>query len=282
VARPLEISDLIVRFDSATLEQLPVSKDEVVAALVAAGDKPAARIVQRLPEQMGHLDQDFVRHLLVEVHCEIQRLAEEFQHGQRMRAILAPILASIREPSPRPLRVVDIGCGTGYVLRWLAKFGQLGPDVELVGVDFNRDLVEEAARLAAEEKLDARFEHGDALGRQEGADVYISTGVLHHFEPGRLAEFFERQRDAQAAVHFDFRPSRLAWIGSWVFHQLRMRHPLSRHDGIASAIRAHPAETLIEAARLGLPGFEVSMREDRALAAFQILVARRIAREGRC
>jgi SAM-dependent methyltransferase len=282
VTRQLEISDLIVRFDSGTLEPLPVSKSEVVAALVAAGDMGAARIVQRLPERAGHLDQDFVRRLLVEVHCEIQRLAEEFQHGQRMRAILSPLLASMRGSVPRPIRVVDIGCGTGYVLRWLAKFGSLGPDVELVGVDFNRDLVEEASRLAAEEGLDTRFEHGDALRRKEGADVYISTGVLHHFELERLAEFFERQRDAQAAVHFDFRPSRLAWLGSWVFHQLRMRHPLSRHDGVASAIRAYSPETLIQAAHEGLPEFDISMRGDRALAAFHILVALRSSREGRC
>jgi SAM-dependent methyltransferase len=183
---------------------------------------------------------------------------------------------------PRPLRVVDIGCGTGYVLRWLAKFGSLGPDVELVGVDFNRDLVEEAARLAGEEGLDTRFEHGDALRRKEGADVYISTGVLHHFELERLPEFFERQRDARAAVHFDFRPSRLAWPGSWLFHQLRMRHPLSRHDGVASALRAYSPETLIQAARAALPEFDVSMRGDRALAAFHMLVAHRASREGRC
>ncbi|HKB33221.1 MAG TPA: methyltransferase domain-containing protein [Candidatus Dormibacteraeota bacterium] len=282
MARPLEISDLIVRFDSATLEPLPVSKSEVVAALVAAGDLSAARIVQRLPERAGHLDEDFVKHLLVEVHCEIQRLAEEFQHGQRMRAILAPLVASMRGSVPRPVRVVDVGCGTGYVLRWLAKFGALGQDVELIGVDFNRDLVEEAARLAAEEGLDTRFEHGDALRRDEGADVYISTGVLHHIELEKLAGFFERQRDGQAAVHFDFRPSRLAWLGSWVFHQLRMRHPLSRHDGVVSALRAYPPETLLRAARRGLPGFDVSMRDDRALAAFHILVARRPIREGRC
>jgi SAM-dependent methyltransferase len=282
VTRQLEISDLIVRFDSATLEPLPVSKSEVVAALVAAGDMGAARIVQRLPERAGHLDQNFVRRLLVEVHCEIQRLAEEFQHGQRMRAILSPLLTSMRGSVPRPIRVVDIGCGTGYVLRWLAKFGSLGPDVELVGVDFNRDLVEEASRLAAEEGLDTRFEHGDALRRKDGADVYISTGVLHHFEPERLAEFFERQRDAQAAVHFDFRPSRLAWLGSWVFHQLRMRHPLSRHDGVASALRAYSPETLIQAAHEGLPEFDISMRGDRALAAFHILVALRSGHQRRC
>jgi SAM-dependent methyltransferase len=282
VERPLEISDLIVRFDSATLEPLPVRRRDVEAAFIAAGDRGAARIVQRLPERAGALDQDFVRHLLIEVHCEIQRLAEEFQHGQRMHAILASVLAWLPDSAPRPIRVVDIGCGTGYVLRWLARFGSFGRAVELVGVDFNRGLIDEATRLAEEEALDVRFERGDALRRDEGADVYISTGVLHHFEPEQLVEFFERQRGAHAAVHFDFRPSRLGWLGAQLFHQLRMRHPLSRHDGVASALRAYPRETLLRAARKGLPGYDLSMRGDRALAAFQILVALRAGPDGQC
>src|SRR5260370_31209737 len=115
-----------------------------------------------------------------------------------MRAILAPLVAAMRGSVPRPVRVVDVGCGTGYVLRWLAKFGALGQDVELIGVDFNRDLVEEAARLAAEEGLDTRFEHGDALRRDEGADVYISTGVLPHIQLDNVAEIFEQPRDGPA------------------------------------------------------------------------------------
>jgi SAM-dependent methyltransferase len=168
---------------------------------------------------------------------------------------------------------VDVGCGTGYVLRWLARFGSLGPDVELVGVDFNGDLIDEAAQLARSESLTVRFEHGDAFSTEPGAAVYVSTGLLHHFEAERLPEFLSRQRNAHAVVHFDFRPSRLAFLGSWIFHELRMRHPLSRHDGVASAVRAHDSATLLRAARAGLPGFEASVRGDRVLAAFQTLVA---------
>lgn len=281
MSRRLEISDLIVRFDPDTLEPVPVRKADVLAQLAAAGDHRAARIVERLPERSGALDQDFVKHLLVGVHCEIQRLAEEFQHGRRMHSILAPLVAQARTAQGR-VRIVDVGCGTGFVLRWLARFGSLGAGVELVGVDFNRDLVEEASHLAGLEGLDVRFEHGDAFRREAGADFYISTGVLHHFEPEDLAVFFARQRDVQAAIHFDFRPSRLAWLGSWMFHELRMRHPLSRHDGVASALRAHPAAVLVAAAQTGLPGFDVSIRGDRALAAFQVLVARRRTEEHPC
>jgi len=44
----------------------------------------------------------------------------------------------LREAKPQtPLRVVDVGCGLGYVTRWLAAHQVLGPGVELVGVDMN-------------------------------------------------------------------------------------------------------------------------------------------------
>jgi hypothetical protein len=120
-----------------------------------------------------------------------------------------------------------------------------------------------------------RFEHGDALRGGRDAAIYISTGVLHHFEPEGLVDFLAHQNDGQAVVHFDFRPSRLAWLGSWTFHQLRMRHPLSRHDGVVSAVRAYDARTLIQAARKALPRFEVTVSGDETLAAFQVLVAKR-------
>ena len=274
MVRPVEISDLIVRFDPDTYAQMAVPKRAVLAALEAAGDRRAMRIVNRIPERNGYLDQDYVKHLLVSVHCEIQRLAEEFQHGRRILAILVPLIAALPASVPRPLRIVDIGCGTGYVLRWLARFESLGADVELVGVDFNRDLIEEAAHLATRESLNVRFEHGDALRREgDAAAIFISTGVLHHIEPDRLAEFFARQRESQAVVHVDFRPSRLAWLGSWTFHQLRMRHPLSRHDGVVSAQRAYEPAILLRAVAQGLPDFTASIRGNRSLAAFQTLVA---------
>jgi hypothetical protein len=38
-----------------------------------------------------------------------------------------------------------------------------------------------------------------------------------------------------------------------------MRLPLARHDGVASAIRAHGADELVSAARAGAPGFVSGM-----------------------
>ena len=47
----------------------------------------------------------------------------------------------------------------------------------------------------------------------------------------------------------DGQPNLLARPGAWLFHYIRMREPLSRHDGVISVRRAHSAETLLAAAR---------------------------------
>ena len=253
-----EISDLIVSFDPATLTRAPVRKADVAGVFRARGNTRAAEIVDAMPERDGVLDPEHVDRLLVGVHCEMQRISEEFQHGQRVAELLHPLLAALRDSDvPRPLRVVDIGCGTGYVLRWLAARGRLADDVELVGADLNVALVEEARRLAGAEGLHVRFLAADVFRLEEPATVFLSTGVVHHFRGDDLDGFFRRHElpSARAFAHFDFQPSPLAPFGSWLFHAARMRAPLAKHDGVLSAVRAHSGTTLLESARRGAPGF---------------------------
>jgi 2-polyprenyl-3-methyl-5-hydroxy-6-metoxy-1,4-benzoquinol methylase len=53
------------------------------------------------------------------------------------RELLGTVLSTLRaEGFKGPLRVVDVGCGIGYVVRWLAARTALpSQSVELVGVD---------------------------------------------------------------------------------------------------------------------------------------------------
>src|SRR6185295_6085652 len=69
-----------------------------------------------------------------------------------------------------------------------------------------------------------------------------------HFPAGRLPEFFQAQGSAQGFIHYDVAATRLAPFGAWVFHRARMREPLGRHDGVASARRAHSDAVLLSAA----------------------------------
>lgn len=257
------MSDLIIAHDPSTGERLPVARAPVVEALRSAGDRRASGRVARLPvDAHGTLLTGPVDELLVRMHTQLQRLWEELRQGDLAVGLLRPLLAAIGQARPdggRALRVVDVGCGLGYFVRWATATAALGPDVELVGYDLNAVLVSEARRLASHEGLACRFEAGDAFALPDRVDVYVSCGVLHHFAADELPAFFAGQQGAAAFVHWDPVPTYLAPIGAWTFHRARMRDPLARHDGVRSIQRAHPDDVLLDAAATGAASFATAL-----------------------
>jgi SAM-dependent methyltransferase len=288
-----ELSDLIVDYDRHTLERRDVRRQAVLDALSPGAARVARRVLAELagplsPAQpaapmaltapmaptapadsadaAGILDRESVDAVLLRSHLELQRLHEEFHVGAMMRDLVEPMIAIARERTrQRAVRVVDLGCGLGFVMRWLAARGDLGAGVELIGADCNQVLARAAQRLADEERLECRFVAGNAFTLREPADIVISTGVLHHFRRGDLdAVFMQHERSAAIGfVHVDVRPSLVAPLGSWVFHQARMRERLARFDGVRSAVRAHDAATLRAAVTRGAPGFTLAMVDAR-------------------
>ncbi len=259
-----EISDLVIAYDPETLARLPARRDEVLATFERHGMSSAARMVARWPHTDGVLDAGFVDGVLLRAHHELQRLSEEFKQGERMRALLVPLLATLRrERVPGPYRIVDVGCGLGYVIRWLAAHGELGDDTRLVGCDYNAPFIAFAARLAAEEGLRCEFVVANAFRLRSPATIFTSTGVIHHFRGESLDRFLGEQgtSGASAFVHCDTKPSYLAPLGSWIFHGARMREPLARHDGVLSAVRAHPGVVLAGAARRTCPDFAIAVHD---------------------
>ena len=254
-----ELTDLIVATDPVSGTRLPVRRDAVIAQLTAGGQDRAARLARRLPARDGVLVAEEIDALQIRVHCELQRLGEELQLPRR----IAEWLVRWRATRPgEPIRVIDVGCGLGHVVRWLAAYDALGPGADLVGVDLNRALVTRAAELAAAEGLHCRFIAGDALAPGVAGDdgmttVVISSGLLHHLPASALPEFFAAQRDRRVAAfaHWDIDPGPWTTFGAWIFHRARMREPVSRHDGVLSARRAHPASVLLAAARAGAPDY---------------------------
>ncbi|MEM9073528.1 MAG: class I SAM-dependent methyltransferase [Myxococcota bacterium] len=254
-----EISDLIVDYDAQTLQRKPVARDDVVERLRDTGQQRAARIVEGMPHTDGVLNSDDVDRTLLRAHRELQRLHEEFQQPRRILELLRPTLKVLRERHDT-VRIVDVGCGMGYVVRWLASRGELGQGIELVGCDYNAALIHEASRLTQVEGIDCKFVLGNAFTLDQPAHVYMSTGVIHHFRDEGLRTFFREQcANPSTAVffHFDIDPSWLAPLGAWLFHRARMREPLARNDGVLSALRAHSSQTLLEAA--AHPGFQTRL-----------------------
>jgi SAM-dependent methyltransferase len=255
-----EISDLIVSFDPDSLTRRDVRRDAVLIELRRHGMSRAVDIVSGWPHRRGVLDSEFVDGVLLRSHLEMQRLSEEFQQGERMARLLTPVCKAARSSETRTIKIVDVGCGLGYVTRWLAARAKLGREVELSGCDYNAVLIREAKRLAEVERLPCSFAVANAFGSkrtESTTHIYTSTGVIHHFRGDALARFFGEQARAEPIgfVHCDIKPTWLAPLGSWLFHRVRMREPLARIDGVLSAIRAHSGLTLTAAARKGSPGY---------------------------
>lgn len=275
----IEISDKIVDFDPVTLARRPVARDEVVAFFRQRGQRWAARQVASLQvDAHGLLLPDAVDRLLCEAHAEIQLLAEETLQGERVWRVLEPLLEPLlamqrargEEEQGAPLRIVDVGCGLGYVTRWLAMHHPLD-HVRYVGVDFNPALVQAATRIADRDGVASRCEFAvaNAFTMNEPAHLYTSTGVIHHFRGEQsLGGFFRAQyarEESAGFVHFDIQPSWLSPIGAWIFHQSRFKVRLGRHDGYFSALRAHSSRTLGEAAaREAGPEHTVAMLDSAA------------------
>lgn len=260
-----ELSDLLLEVDPQTLARRPVRRAAVLEVLRRHGMREAERIVAALPGAEV-LDEAAVDGVLLRSHCELQRLAFEFRNGWRLRALLGPLLDTIRAATnERPLRVVDVGCGLGFVVRWLAAHGHLGDDVELLGCDFNPTLIRHAQALTIGEGLRCGFRVANAFTLEHPAHVFLSTGVIHHFRGEALTDFFRAQAAARpwGLLHCDIKASWAAPLGAWLFHQARMREPLARHDGVLSAVRAHPREVLLQAAREGGQGLSFALYDGR-------------------
>lgn len=246
-----ELSDLIVAFDAKGRHA--VRADDVISALESDGHHRSARLARSIRTRGEFFDEDDADAILLRSHLELQRLAEEIRHAQRVARLIKPLIDLL----DRPVRIVDIGCGLGYLVRWFALTGALGEHVQVVGVDFNRTLLDGARALADAEGLRCDFIAGDAFELEQSADIYMSTGVIHHFTPADLGTFFQRQMEtgAVAAFHFDVAPTPITPLGAWLFHRARMREPLARHDGVNSALRAHGDRELTSAMRSTAPNW---------------------------
>ena len=252
-----ELSDLIVDYDAATLERRDVTWSSVLERLEATR-MPARsiRIARRIARGEQTVDRAVVDGVLLRSHLELQRLHEEFRVGSTVHKLLVPMVELVRKRVNGPVRIVDLGCGLGYIVRWLAARGGL-ENVELVGADYNRTLLAGAQKLADEEGLACRFVAANAFELAEPAHIFMSTGVLHHFRGDNLAAVFAQHErsTAHAFVHVDIRPSLVAPLGAWIFHQARMREPLAKFDGFWSTVRAHDKATLGDAIGRGAPSF---------------------------
>jgi SAM-dependent methyltransferase len=102
---------------------------------------------------------------------------EDLTHVEGYGEALDAAIDALEVP---PIRVLDLGCGTGYAAR---RIQQAFPDADVVGVDLSPEMVLMARREADEEGLDIVFEVGDASEldyEDETFDLVVSLNVPPH------------------------------------------------------------------------------------------------------
>lgn len=164
----------------------------------------------------------------------------------------------------QPLRIVDVGCGYGDMLRRIERWAVgSGVAVKLIGADINANAVR-AAREATPAESTIEWITGDVTSCAEAADADLVTtsGVMHHLaeaEIVRLLGWMERT----ARVGWFIADLHRKPVPHFVFNLL-MRGPwwqrFIRPDGLRSIRRSFLAEDwrrMCAAAGLHLGAIEV-------------------------
>ena len=152
---------------------------------------------------------------------------------------LLPIFKQSQSGQSNRLKVADMGCGDGYLLRQLySKATAAGFDIDWIGYDFSAT----ACKLAAE-KADAagakiRFEQVDILAAEipEKVDVVLNSLFLHHFEAADVETILKKFRNAttKAFIVEDLRRTVLGYCLAWSCGRLLTRSPIVHYDGVVS------------------------------------------------
>jgi 2-polyprenyl-3-methyl-5-hydroxy-6-metoxy-1,4-benzoquinol methylase len=93
----------------------------------------------------------------------------------------------LSDSSKRPFKVLEIGCGTGWVGRLVA-----GPDLHIIGTDFSEGQLTIARQMAKQFGQDKYcvYELADASSFQDDVDGVIIHALLHHLSAKELEIFF--------------------------------------------------------------------------------------------
>lgn len=151
------------------------------------------------------------------------------------------VAQAVRRAGPRPLRVLDVACGEGDMLRRLHRWGQrTGHPLVLAGLDLSAPGID-AARMATPAAMGIEYRVGDVFAAALGpVDVVISSLFTHHLSGPDIVRFMRRMEDEAAVGWFinDLHRNALAYHGFRALSSLAGWHRFVRHDGPVSVARS--------------------------------------------
>jgi ubiquinone/menaquinone biosynthesis C-methylase UbiE len=133
-------------------------------------------------------------------------LALFFFGGRRHRVFAELVTATGARPGDR---VLDVGCGTGYFTRAMAR--AVEPVGIAHGVDPSADAITQARRITHSSNCTFSSGYAQALDAADGSyDVVVSSLMIHHLpeplRPRAIGEMFRVLRAGGSLLIAEFRP----------------------------------------------------------------------------
>lgn len=167
-----------------------------------------------------------------------------------------------RREGTQYLHLVDVGCGGGDSLRFMASLARKHKwPVRFTGIDANKKAVE-LAREKNRSYPEVKVEQMDVFSpgfRQLQADIFTFNLVLHHFDDQLIKELLSTCHQQGDILINDLQRNRLAFFSFALFSRLMRFSFISRHDGLLSIRKSFSRSELYKLlANTGINGGVIS------------------------
>lgn len=155
------------------------------------------------------------------------------------------------KPKDKVIRITDIGCGNGDMLRNLADYAnKQGLHFILKGIDANSFTISHAQDLS---KNYANITYTcsdifDDLKKTEPCDIMLCTLTLHHFKDEEIIDLLENFKESAAMgiVINDLQRSAVAYYLFKALCYVFRLNDMSREDGLVSILRGFKRADLLK------------------------------------
>lgn len=143
----------------------------------------------------------------------------------------------------QPLKIMDIGCGDGSLLKEVAIYGRKKRiDMELIGIDANQHAIE-IARRKTKEFPEITYEAVDVFSdefKKRKVDVILCILTLHHFQDNQIKALLQTflKMVKLGVVINDLQRSKMAYHLFRLFSAIFMNNEIAKKDGLTSIRRS--------------------------------------------
>lgn len=152
-------------------------------------------------------------------------------------------------PFSPPVKIVDVGCGNGSLLKQVAQWGRKNEvKMELLGIDANKNAME-IARKNLSSYPEVSFKGIDVFSedfKMIKADIILCTLTLHHFtdeEISRLMKVFTAKVGLGIVIN-DLQRSKAAYYLFQIFCKAFNISEINKQDGLTSILRSFKKKDL--------------------------------------